>query len=56
MDILLMLAYLGPGLGGGVIALVIGILTALGLALFSFLLKPFRKLMGYFRSDDSREK
>lgn len=49
------LAYIGPGLGGGVIAVVVGILVAMFLAIVSFFMKPIRKVIGFFKSKDTAE-
>lgn len=49
------LAYIGPGLGGGAIAVVVGILVAMLLALVSFFMKPIRKMLAFFKSKDTAE-
>ncbi|NWJ52587.1 MAG: hypothetical protein HXX14_17145 [Bacteroidetes bacterium] len=48
------LAYIGPGLGGGVIAAVLGVLASFFLALFAILWYPFKRLYQKIRkkSDD----
>lgn len=38
-------AYIGPGVGAGVIATVLGILTAIALALFAVLWYPLKRLL-----------
>jgi hypothetical protein len=38
------ICYIGPGLGGGVIAAVLGILASFFLALFAILWYPFKRL------------
>jgi O-antigen/teichoic acid export membrane protein len=38
-------AYLGPGLGAGAVAAVIGILASIFLALFAILWYPFKRLI-----------
>jgi hypothetical protein len=48
----MLIAYIGPGLGGGVIAVVVGILVALSLALFSYLMKPIRRVISFLESKD----
>lgn len=44
------LLYIGPGLGGGVIAAIIGILTSFFLSLIAIFWYPFKKLIRFFRS------
>lgn len=39
------LLYIGPGLGGGVVAAILGILTAFGLTLFAVLWYPLKKMV-----------
>ena len=43
------LCYIGPGLGGGVIAAVLGILASFFLALFAILWYPFKRLYKKFK-------
>lgn len=43
------LAYIGPGMGGGFIAAVVGILISIFLALFAILWYPFKKLIEKFK-------
>jgi len=43
------LAYIGPGMGGGFIAAVVGILISIFLALFAILWYPFKKLIAKFK-------
>ena len=38
-------AYIGPGMGGGVIAAVLGVLGAILLALFGFLYYPIKRML-----------
>lgn len=38
------LGYIGPGLGGGVVAAVLGILASFFLALFAIIWYPFKRL------------
>lgn len=38
-------AYIGPGVGAGVIATVLGVLTAIALALFALLWYPLKRLL-----------
>ena len=38
-------AYIGPGMGGGVIAAVIGVLGAVLLALFGILYYPIKRML-----------
>jgi O-antigen/teichoic acid export membrane protein len=44
------LAYIGPGMGGGFIAAVVGILISIFLALFAILWYPFKKLIEKFKN------
>jgi hypothetical protein len=39
-------AYIGPGVGAGLIATVLGILTAICLALFAVIWYPIKRLLG----------
>jgi hypothetical protein len=43
------LAYIGPGMGGGFIAAVVGIFISIFLALFAILWYPFKKLIAKFK-------
>lgn len=43
-----LLAYVGPGLGLGTIAVVLGILASVFLALFSVVWYPFKRLLKRF--------
>jgi O-antigen/teichoic acid export membrane protein len=45
----LTLAYIGPGMGGGFIAAVVGILISIFLALFAILWYPFKKIIAKFK-------
>lgn len=45
----LTLAYIGPGMGGGFIAAVVGILISIFLALFAILWYPFKKIISKFK-------
>jgi len=36
-------AYIGPGMGGGAIAVVFGILAAIFMAIFGFIYYPFKR-------------
>ncbi len=45
-----MIAYVGPGLGAGAIAAVIGILAGFFLLVLGFLWYPFKKLIRWIRS------
>ena len=38
-------AYIGPGMGGGVIAAIIGVIGALLLALFGILYYPIKRML-----------
>lgn len=44
-------AYIGPGAGAGTIAVVIGVISAVFLALFAILWYPFKRLMKRFRGN-----
>jgi hypothetical protein len=48
------LNYIGPGLGGGVIATVLGFLTAIVLSLFAIIWYPIKKLIGKFRNKKNK--
>jgi len=39
------MAYIGPGVGAGMIATVLGILTAIGLAVFAIFWYPLKRLL-----------
>ena len=43
------IAYIGPGMGGGFIAAVVGIFISIFLALFAILWYPFKKLIAKFK-------
>jgi cellobiose-specific phosphotransferase system component IIC len=45
-------AYVGPGLGGGFIAAVAGVLISIFLALFAILWYPFKKLIQKFKKKE----
>ena len=38
-------AYIGPGMGGGVIAGILGVIGAISLALFGILYYPIKKML-----------
>jgi uncharacterized membrane protein len=48
------LNYIGPGLDGGVIAAVLGILTSIVLALVAIIWYPIKRLIGKFRSKKNK--
>jgi 4-hydroxybenzoate polyprenyltransferase len=48
----LMLTYIGPGLGGGVITAVLGVLTSIFLALFAILWYPIKKVIQKFKKKE----
>ncbi len=48
---LIIFAYIGPGLGGGFIAAIAGILISIFLALFAILWYPFKKLIAKFKKE-----
>lgn len=41
--------YIGPGMGGGFIAAILGIIISFFLALFAILWYPFKRLIAKFR-------
>lgn len=45
-----MIAYVGPGLGAGAIAAVIGILTGFLLLLLGFVWYPIKKFIRWFKN------
>lgn len=47
---IIILNYIGPGLDGGVIAAVLGILTSIFLALFAIIWYPIKRLIRKFKS------
>lgn len=49
LNLYTILGYLGPGLDGGIITAVFGVLAAIFLALFAILWYPFKKLIGKIR-------
>lgn len=50
------LAYIGPGMGGGVIAAIIGIIGTVFLALFAILYYPIKRLFKKKRKQSSESK
>jgi len=42
---MLSLAYIGPGLGAGVVATVIGVIASIFLAIFGIVWYPFKRLI-----------
>tara|TARA_B100000123_G_C25433540_1_gene298477 strand:- start:275 stop:502 length:228 start_codon:yes stop_codon:yes gene_type:complete len=48
-------AYLGPGLGGGVIAATIGIIIAIFVALFGIIWFPLKRLIKKIRSNQDKQ-
>ena len=46
---LIIFAYIGPGLGGGFIAAILGIIISFFLALFAILWYPVKKIIAKFR-------
>jgi len=46
----MILNYIGPGLGGGVITAVLGFLTSIFLALFAIIWYPVKKIIEKFRN------
>ena len=50
-----LLLYVGPGLGGGIIAIIVGILLSVFFAIVSLFWKPIKKLIGLFKSNKSSQ-
>ena len=50
------LIYIGPGMGGGVIAAIVGIFTAFFLALWSVLYYPIKRAFKNKRKQTSKKK
>jgi hypothetical protein len=46
------LLYIGPGMGGGIIAAVLGIVFAFFLSLIAILWKPIKKIIRFFKSKE----
>ena len=46
-------AYIGPGMGGGIIAIVIGFFAAIFLALWGILYYPIKRALKNRKKDDS---
>lgn len=42
--------YVGPGMGGGFIAVIVGIVISFFLTLFAILWYPFKRLIRYFKN------
>lgn len=51
---MLHLCYIGPGLGGGVISVVLGVLVSLFLALVAIVWYPFKTLIKKFKQRKKR--
>jgi hypothetical protein len=49
-------AYLGPGMGGGVIAAVLGVIGSFFLALFGILYYPIKRIMRKKKNADGDKK
>jgi len=49
VGILFLFSYIGPGLGGGVITAVLGVLTSIFLALFAIIWYPIKKVIQKFK-------
>ena len=49
------LAYIGPGLSGGVITAVLGFFTSIFLALFAIIWYPIKRLIKKFKSKKADE-
>lgn len=48
-------AYIGPGLGGGALAAIIGVIISFFLALFAILWYPFKKMIARFKKKKDDE-
>lgn len=48
--------YIGPGLGGGVIAAVIGFIASLFLALFAIIWYPVKRLIARFKKKQDEDR
>ena len=46
-------AYIGPGMGGGVIAVVFGILAAIFMAIFGFIYYPIKRWLKRRKAEKS---
>jgi hypothetical protein len=46
---IMIIGYIGPGLGGGIIAAILGVLAAFFLALFSIIWYPIKKIISKFK-------
>lgn len=44
------ISYIGPGLSGGVLAVIIGIITSFALSLIAILWYPLKKLIRFIKS------
>jgi len=53
LTVLLIFNYVGPGLAGGFITAVLGIVTAIFLALFAILWYPIKNLISKFKKKKS---
>ena len=49
MTIILLVSYIGPGLGAGAIAAIMGIFAGFGFLFISFLWYPIQKLIHWIR-------
>lgn len=50
---MVIMGYIGPGLGGGIIAIVVGVLFSIFLAIVSFFWRPIKKVIKHFQSKKS---
>jgi hypothetical protein len=48
----MIIPYVGPGLGGGVLAVVSGIIVSFFLMLFAIIWYPFKRLINRFRKKE----
>ncbi|MFI5140474.1 MAG: hypothetical protein ACHQIM_21825 [Sphingobacteriales bacterium] len=55
IPIIIVVNYIGPGLGGGVITAVLGFLTSIFLALFAIIWYPIKKLIQKLKNKKTDE-
>jgi len=48
------IAYIGPGLGGGIITAIVGLFTSFVLSLIAIFWYPFKKLLRFIKSKFSK--
>lgn len=52
---LTILGYIGPGLGAGAIAVILGVIASIFVGLFAILWYPFKRLFKKLRSGKTKE-